>query len=265
MDILSYDYADEQKKKIDLFNADPKSISGIVTLPTTIETGETVTIPTGRQAVVNDMTIDGEIVIDGELGVIGGGSLSKTKMITDEIEGLTSGRIIDVDDIATLNNPTFTGTQTLPRAIVDYDDADRVFTIGTSTADAVYEFVSPDGTIVGQNSNGEYVKYIDGSMVCRAYIVGANMPVGQTTPTTVLGLSGYISDNPLNFSFPTGFKETPRVAWNQPRRPDADSILINKRSYPTTVDTGNVSAVSNKSLATGYHSDMSYIAIGRWK
>ena len=47
MDIVSYSVAAKQKQRIEQIIANPDSTSGIVTTPSVIATGETITIPAG--------------------------------------------------------------------------------------------------------------------------------------------------------------------------------------------------------------------------
>lgn len=112
MDAVSYSHADNQKKKIDLFTTNPNSSSGLITNPLAIDAGETVTIPAGRQVIISNLEVDAtaELIIDGEVGVIGGGSLSQVKMITDNVEsidGLYSFSVVDIANGLTL--PDITG------------------------------------------------------------------------------------------------------------------------------------------------------------
>ena len=60
MDAVSYSHADKQKQRIEKFNANPDSNSGIVTVPKTIGAGESVTVPAGRVAVLPNIQVDGE-------------------------------------------------------------------------------------------------------------------------------------------------------------------------------------------------------------
>ena len=64
MDILSYNEAATANSRIEKFNANPDSNSGVLTQPKVIEAGETVTIKSGRQAVLADMVVDGDLVIE---------------------------------------------------------------------------------------------------------------------------------------------------------------------------------------------------------
>jgi hypothetical protein len=74
MDAISYSHSVKQEKRIKKFIADPDSNSGIVTVPKVIGAGDSVTIPSGRVALLHNIQVDGEIMIegDGELFIPGG-------------------------------------------------------------------------------------------------------------------------------------------------------------------------------------------------
>lgn len=90
MDAVSYAHSAKQAQRIAKFIENPDSTSGIVTTPKVIEAGETVTIPAGRMAVLPNLQIDGDLVIDGDVFVPSGatfGDLDADKMDKD-INGL---------------------------------------------------------------------------------------------------------------------------------------------------------------------------------
>ena len=64
MDIISLNEAATANGRIEKFNANSDSNSGILTQPKIIEAGETVTIKSGRQAILADTIVDGELVIE---------------------------------------------------------------------------------------------------------------------------------------------------------------------------------------------------------
>ena len=66
MDAISYSYADKQAKRIKKFIENPDSNSGVLTQPKVIEAGETVTIKSGRQAVLTDTVVNGDLVIEAD-------------------------------------------------------------------------------------------------------------------------------------------------------------------------------------------------------
>ena len=81
MDAVSYSHADKQKQRIEKFNANPDSNSGIVTVPKVIGAGESVTVPAGRVAVLPNVQVDGEIVVQGEVFVPAGSVLTKDVVV----------------------------------------------------------------------------------------------------------------------------------------------------------------------------------------
>ena len=89
MDAVSYSHADKQKQRIEKFNANPDSNSGIVTVPKVIGAGESVTVPAGRVAVLPNIQVDGEIVVQGEVFVPAGSSVDFSTGIKVNGEKLT--------------------------------------------------------------------------------------------------------------------------------------------------------------------------------
>lgn len=72
MDAVSYSLASKQAQRIEKFIENPDSTSGIVTVPKVIASGETITIPAGRVAVLPNVQVDGVINIEGEVFVPSG-------------------------------------------------------------------------------------------------------------------------------------------------------------------------------------------------
>ena len=72
MDVISFSEAATANSRIEKINANPDSTSGIVTVPKTIASGETVTIPAGRVAILPNVQVDGVINIEGEVFVPSG-------------------------------------------------------------------------------------------------------------------------------------------------------------------------------------------------
>lgn len=80
MDPISYSYADKAHKRIKKFINDPDSASGVVTVPKTISSGESVTIPSGRVAVLPGVQVDGTMTVNGEVFIPSGSSYSDTNI-----------------------------------------------------------------------------------------------------------------------------------------------------------------------------------------
>ena len=72
-----------------------------------IATGETITVPAGRTAVLPNTTVNGTLVVDGEVFIPSGSSISTTEVDATVVK--QNGNVV-----ATLASPTFTGTVTLP-------------------------------------------------------------------------------------------------------------------------------------------------------
>ena len=75
MDIISFNEAATANGRIEKFIENPDSTSGIVTVPKVIASGETVTIPAGRVAVLPNVQIDGVLNVEGEVFIPSGATL----------------------------------------------------------------------------------------------------------------------------------------------------------------------------------------------
>ena len=75
MDIISFNEAATANGRIEKFIENPDSTSGIVTVPKTIASGETITIPAGRVAVLPNVQIDGVLNVEGEVFIPSGATL----------------------------------------------------------------------------------------------------------------------------------------------------------------------------------------------
>ena len=114
MDAVSYSHSAKQAQRIKKIIANPDSSSGIVTVPKVIASGETITIPAGRVAVLPNL------VIDGVLNIENGGEVFIPS-------GSTFG---DLDQrIDTLNNTTING--------VSFDGGYNI-SVGLDTQSGVY-------------------------------------------------------------------------------------------------------------------------------
>ena len=78
MDVVSYSLALKQAQRIEKFIENPDSNSGVITQPKVIEAGETVTIPAGRVAVLPNVVVDGDLIIEdgGDVFVPAGANFS---------------------------------------------------------------------------------------------------------------------------------------------------------------------------------------------
>ena len=101
MDIISYNEGATANGRIEKFNANPDSNSGVLTQPRVIEAGETVTIKSGRQAILTDMVVDGDLVIEANADVL---MLASTVITLDYIvlKSNTKNWKIKVDDLGNI-------------------------------------------------------------------------------------------------------------------------------------------------------------------
>ena len=101
MDIISLNEAATANGRIEKFNANPDSNSGVLTQPKVIEAGETVTIKSGRQAILTDMVVDGDLVIEAGADVL---MLASTVITLDYIvlKSNTKNWKIKVDDLGNI-------------------------------------------------------------------------------------------------------------------------------------------------------------------
>lgn len=115
MDAISFSVADKQAKRIKKFINEPDLASGIVTVPKVIATGETVTIPTGRVAVLPNLQIDGTLDIQGDVFIPSGatfeGVVEKVASTDNAIvrfdgtTGAVQNSLVTIDDTGKITNP----------------------------------------------------------------------------------------------------------------------------------------------------------------
>ena len=101
MDIISLNEAATANGRIEKFIENPDSNSGVLTQPKVIEAGETVTIKSGRQAILTDMVVDGDLVIEADADVL---MLASTVITLDHIvlKSATKNWKIKVDDVGNI-------------------------------------------------------------------------------------------------------------------------------------------------------------------
>ena len=100
MDVISFSEAATANSRIEIINANPDSSSGIVTIPKTIASGEMITIPAGRVAILPNVQVDGVLNIEGEVFIPSGATLG-------DLETQLALK-------APLSSPAFTGTPIAP-------------------------------------------------------------------------------------------------------------------------------------------------------
>ena len=98
MDAVVYAHSAKQAKRIKKFIENPDSNSGVLTQPKVIEAGETVTIKSGRQAILADTVVNGDLVIEagGEVFVPAGTVITLEYIV---LKSATRYWKIKVDDL----------------------------------------------------------------------------------------------------------------------------------------------------------------------
>ena len=178
MDAISYSYADKQAKRIKKFIENPDSNSGIVTFPKVIEAGETVTIKSGRQAILADTTIERELVVEAGADVFvpsGAGFNDLDQRIDGKVSKTGNETVAGVKTFSsfpvTPSSAPTTNYQTANKEYVDDRDALKVnkneISYNVNTSSFIPNTLT-SGAIIerGSNANGDYIKYADGTLIC---------------------------------------------------------------------------------------------------
>lgn len=143
MDPISYGVAAKQKQRIEKVIAEPDSTSGVITTPSVIASGETVTVPAGRVATLPNATVEGTLVVDGEVFIPSGSNYTTT-----EINVSGAGSKITGD----FSNATYSNRTRLVTSTTDAATAVEVTPNGTNTAGFV---------IVSNSSDLDNNSYVD--------------------------------------------------------------------------------------------------------
>ena len=170
MDIISLNEAATANGRIEIINANPDSTSGIVTVPKTIASGETVTIPSGRVAVLPNVQVDGTLNIEGDVFIPSGATFGDLESQIDTKQS-KSELAYNVDTSSYIPNTLASG------AIIER----------------------------GSNANGDYVKFADGTLICTTIIDcsgSVNIPLGSlyTTPSTTWTFPAAFKSNLFHLS-----------------------------------------------------------------
>ena len=252
MDAISYSYADKQAKRIKKFIENPDSNSGIVTVPKVIGAGENITIPAGRIAVLPNVQVDGTLNVEagGEVFIPAGATLSKVVETTGNqtIEGVKTFSSSPV-----VPTPT-TGTQVTNKTYVDTKQSKSELAYNINTSSFIPNTLSSGAVIErGSNANGEYVKFADGTLICKNILNGSEQAIQGPYGGIFVGTRSWI--------YPYAFVDVPyrslnimyvnQAPWCEP------SASTNTIAYFYIYDVA--------ARGSGIYMDFSYLAIGRWK
>lgn len=113
MDVIGFSEAATANSRIEIINANPDSSSGIVTVPKTIASGETVTIPAGRTAILPGLVVEGDLLVEGTVFIPTGSTYTQQTIKTEAISNVAGSTVVDVTDIVSrVGNQTIDGTKT---------------------------------------------------------------------------------------------------------------------------------------------------------
>ena len=116
---VAYSLASKQAQRIKKFIENPDSNSGVLTQPKVIEAGETVTIKSGRQAILANTVVDGDLVIEagGDVFVPAGAGFSDLDQRIDTLDS-TAVKLTGNQTIAGIK--TFTSSPIVPTPTTDF-------------------------------------------------------------------------------------------------------------------------------------------------
>lgn len=113
MDVIGFSEAATANSRIEIINANPDSSSGIVTVPKTIASGETVTIPAGRTAILPGLVVEGDLLVEGTVFIPTGSTYTQETIKTEAISNVAGSTTVNVADIVSkVGDQTIAGTKT---------------------------------------------------------------------------------------------------------------------------------------------------------
>ena len=238
MDIISLNEAATANGRIEIINANPDSTSGIVTVPKTIASGETVTVPAGRVAVLPNVQVDGTLNIEGEVFIPSGATFSKVVETegNQTIEGVKTFSSSPIVPTPTAN------TQVANKLYVDTKQSKSEISYNGNSSNYIPNTIASGAIIeIGSNANGQYIAFADGTLICRNNSLGFNSNSG-----------GQYFYFPLHF-IDTGY--CMEITYISSVRTQVVTFVYN----PLTGSYAHVFSNVDGGL------NVSYTAIGRWK
>lgn len=184
MDAISYSYADKQAKRIKKFNENPDSASGILTQPSVIQTGETVSIPAGRTAIMANTQINGTVNIDGTMFIPSGATFGDLESQIDLKAPLTSAALVNptINGVAQSGYSGFKnyvingnfdiwqrGTATVPALDSETFIADRFYAVISGAAKNLRQIT------LDANYINKYGLSIDGGVACTSSYISTRL------------------------------------------------------------------------------------------
>lgn len=234
MDIISFNEAATANGRIEKFIENPDSVSGVLTQPSVIQAGETVTVPAGRTAILANTQIDGTLTVDGTVFIPSGAT-------TTDIDTKLSTK---VDKVTSTDNAVvrFDGaTGAVQNSGVIIDDNNNVGIGVTPSAwrtEAKAVQLGVSGSIESLTNNGSYV-----SLNANNYNNGSNdVYINTAAGTKYQQLLGTHSWH----TAPAGIAGNP-ITWTNAMTLNATGNLL----VGTTTDNGVDKLQVNGSISSG--------------
>lgn len=207
MDIISFNEASTANGRIEKINANPDSTSGIVTQPSVIASGETVTIPAGRTAILANTQVDGVLNIDGEVFIPSGATagdleeqIARKVGLTDVHNAISKPTPVDSDELGlfdsassfSLKKLTWSNLKATLLTYFDtlYSRTTSMFGIGQTWQDMTSQRAlgitytnstgKPITVVLATNSSGNYTINIGGVAII---FYSGNYPMTFIIPT----------------------------------------------------------------------------------
>ena len=118
MDAVSYSKAAQQATRIGKIINEPDATSGLVTLPSTIAVGETITIPVGRTVVHPNLQVNGTLNVQGTLFIPSGGVYSPALINADVVQQGGLNMAVDSTVVHKTGDETIAGVKTFSDGLV---------------------------------------------------------------------------------------------------------------------------------------------------
>lgn len=183
MDIISFNEASTANSRIEKIIANPDSTSGIVTVPKTIASGETVTIPAGRVAVLPNLQIDGTLDIQGDVFIPSGSTF-------DDLDSRIEVINTNISLKAPLANAELTGIPKAPTASVG--------TNTTQLATTAFVLANLNGVIASSKTTNGYIKFSNGLIIQWGQV---NSSSNTTVTFPIAFPTAIVSANAVDFNY----------------------------------------------------------------
>lgn len=235
MDPISYSKSAQQEQRIKKFVAEPDSASGLVTVPSVIASGETVSIPTGRTLVHPNLQVDGTLEIDGTLFIPSGGTYTADEVDVTVVK--QNGSVVAIDSAVVHNtgNETIAGvkTFTLSPIVPTPTSGDNSTKIATTAF--VKSKSEADSIGVGQTWQNVAGNRVSGTTYTNS--TGKPIQILVTSYSTVSGNTGIVIFNIDGIVFYTNHVSGASTANNESV---ATSLIIpNGATYSVTSSSGS--------------------------